>query len=240
MEIVKQEVEIPAAAGTMPGYLARPATGGPYPTVFVIMEAFGLNHNIRHLTDRLAAEGFVALAPNLYYRLPNNVVGYNELPAALRLMASIKDDEVVSDVNAAVAYVKQLKGVKPKFGITGFCMGGRISFLSAGRIPDIGASVPFYGGGITAPAGGDKAPIDYVSGLKGPVLAFFGGKDAYIPLTDVEKVRAALAKAGKKAEIVVYDDADHGFMCEDRPSFHPVHAKEAWPKMVSFFKENLA
>ncbi|MGH7949086.1 MAG: dienelactone hydrolase family protein, partial [Candidatus Binataceae bacterium] len=84
-----------------------------------------------------------------------------------------------------------------------------------------------------------KAPIEYVEGLRAPVLAFFGGKDAFIPITEVDKFRDALREAGKEAEVVLYADADHGFMCNDRPSHHPTHAKEAWSKAIAFFKKHL-
>ncbi len=240
MDVVKQEIQIADGSQKMPCHLAKPASGGPHPAVIVIMEAFGLNDNIRKITDRFAAEGFVALAPDIYFRQPNNVIGYDDMPNAMRLMQSVKDDEVTGDVQAAVNYLKTLKEVKPKFGITGFCMGGKIAFLTACRVPDIGASAPFYGGGLVTPGGSGKAPIDYVEGLKAPVLAFFGGKDAFIPMDQVEKFKYTLQKADKQVEVIVYADADHGFMCDERPVYHPAHAKEAWEKTVAFFKKNLA
>jgi carboxymethylenebutenolidase len=241
METIRQEVTVSTAGGKMPCYVARPAGGGPYPSLVVVMEAFGLNQNIRNITDRFAAEGFVAISPNLYFRSPDNVVGYDNLPGAIKLMQSLTDDQIVADMTAAIDYVKTLKEAKPKFGTTGFCMGGRIAFLTAVHNPDVYAAAPFYGGGMTrAGQPGGKAPTDYAANLKGPVLAFFGGKDAFIPVAEVDKFRDALNKAGKPAEVVLYADADHGFMCEERPSFHPEHAREAWPKTVAFFKQNLA
>jgi carboxymethylenebutenolidase len=240
MDVVKQEIQVADGNQKMPCHLARPASGGPHPGVVVIMEAFGLNDNIRGIADRFAAEGFVAIAPDIYFRQPNNVCGYNDLPNAMRLMQSVTDDEVTGDVQAAINHLKSLKEVKPKFGITGFCMGGKIAFLTACRIPDIGASAPFYGGGMVTPGASGKAPIDYVSGLKAPVMAYFGGKDAFIPMDQVEKFKSTLQKAGKQAEVTVYEDADHGFMCNERPVYHPSHAKEAWQKTVAFFKQHLA
>jgi carboxymethylenebutenolidase len=240
MEIVSQEVSVPAGAQPMPAHLARPAAGGPYPALVVVMEAFGLNNNIKRIADRFAAEGFVAIAPNLYFRQPNNTVGYGDLPGAFRLMGTLKDDQVVADMSAAIDYLKKLKEVRPTFGTVGFCMGGRISFLTACRNPEVKATVPFYGGGmVKSRQPGTKAPIEYVEGLRASVLAFFGGKDAFIPLGEVDEFRDALKKAGKPHEIVFYPDADHGFMCDERPSFHQAHAKEAWSKTVAFFKEHL-
>ena len=240
MEIVKQEITVPTGSEKMPCYVARPAAGGPYPGLAVVMEAFGLNGNIRSLADRFAGEGFVVISPNLYFRQPNNVVGYDDLPGAIKLMGSLTDDGLAADMTAALNFLKGQKDVKEKFGATGFCMGGRVAFLTAVRNPDVYASVPFYGGGMTrAGQPGGKAPVDDAANLKGPVLAYFGGKDAFIPVTEVDKFRDALNKAGKAAEIVLYADADHGFMCNERPSHHPEHAKEAFAKTVAFFKKNL-
>ena len=240
MEIVTQELTVKSGNESMPCHLARPASGGPYPAIVVVMEAFGLNANIRKITDRLAAEGFVTISPNLYFRQPDNVVGYDNLPGAIKLMGSLNDDQIAADMAAAINYVKTLKEAKPKFGTTGFCMGGRVAFLTAVRNGDVYATAPFYGGGMTRPGQpGGKAPVDDAANLKGPVLAFFGGKDAFIPVTEVDKFRDALRKAGKSPEVVLYGDADHGFMCDERPSYHPEHAKEAWAKTVAFFKHNL-
>jgi carboxymethylenebutenolidase len=225
----------------MPCYVARPAAGGPYPGLVVVLEAFGLNGNIRSLADRFAAEGFAVISPNLYFREPNNVVGYDDLPGAIKLMGSLTDDRIAGDMTAAINFLKAQQGVKPKFGTTGFCMGGRVAFLAAVRNGDVYASAPFYGGGMTrAGQPGGKAPVDDAANLKGPVLAYFGGKDAFIPVTEVDKFRDALNKAGKPAEVVLYADADHGFMCDERPSYHPEHAKEAFAKTVAFFRKNLS
>ncbi len=241
MEVVSQEVNVRTGGENMPSHLARPSSGGPYPALVVVMEAFGLNAHIKSITDRFAAEGFVAIAPNLYFRQDDNVVGYNDLPGAFRLMGSIKDDQIVADMGAAIDHLKGLKQVRPNFGTTGFCMGGRIAFLTACRDVRVKATAPFYGGGIVSSRQpGVKPPIEYVAGLRGPVLAFFGGKDAFIPLAEVDKFRDALKAAGKEDEVVLYGDADHGFMCDDRPSYHPTHAKEAWTKTIAFFKSHLS
>ncbi len=240
MEVVSEQVTVQSGNERLPAHLARPASGGPYPGLVVVMEAFGLNDHIKSITNRFAGEGFVAIAPNLYFRQANNVVAYSDLPGAFRLMGSITDDQVVSDMGAAVAYLKARKEAKPAFGTVGFCMGGRAAFLTACRNPEVKATAPFYGGGmVSSRQPGVKAPIDYVDGLRAPVLAFFGGKDAFIPLPEVDKFRDALKQAGKPAEVVFYPDADHGFMCDDRPSHHPVHAKEAFAKTIAFFKQNL-
>jgi carboxymethylenebutenolidase len=240
MEIVRQEIEIPTGQERMSCHIARPASGGPYPALVVVMEVFGLNDNIRKLADRFAGEGFVTLAPHLYFRVPGkNVVGYSEMPEAFKLAASLNDDQVVADMGACIDYLKTQKDVKPKFGVVGFCMGGRITFLTACRNSAVDAAVPFYGGGMVTAQAGRKAPIEYVNQLRAPVLAFFGGKDAFIPAADVEKFRSETQRAAKAVEVVLYPDADHGFMCDERPSFHPTHSKQAWGRAVEFFKHNL-
>jgi len=240
MEVASQQVNVKTGSESMPCHLARPTSGGPYPGVVVVMEAFGLNEHIKTITNRFAAEGFVAIAPNLYFRQPNNVVGYNDLPGAFKLMGSISDDQVVTDMGAAINLLKTHPNVKPKFGTVGFCMGGRIAFLTACRNSAVNATAPFYGGGMVSSRQPNvKAPIEYVSGLRAPVLAFFGGKDAFIPIAEVDKFRDALKAADKPAEVVFYPDADHGFMCDDRPSHHPQHAREAWTKTIAFFNQHL-
>ena len=241
MEIVKQEVMVKTGSESMPCHLARPAAGAPYPALIVVMEAFGLNNQMRNITDRFAAEGFVAISPNLYFRQQDDVVGYDNLNGAIKLMQTLTDDQIVADMTATINYVKTLKEVNQKIGTTGFCMGGRIAFLTAARNSDVLAAAPFYGGGMTrAGQPGGKAPTDYAANLKGPVMAFFGGKDAFIPMAEVDKFRDFLNQAGKPAEIVLYADADHGFMCEERSSFNPERAREAWAKTVAFFMQHLS
>lgn len=240
MESVSELVDIDRGTGSMKCYLARPATAGPHPALIVAMEAWGLNDQIKRIADRFAREGFVAIVPDLYFRQPDNVADYNDLAKGFRLMATLKDDEFVADMGAALLYLKGRKDVSGKFGTTGFCLGGAVSFVTAGRNPEVNAAAPFYGAGmLITPGPGGRARSEYVSGLKAPVLGFFGGLDAFIPASEVEKLREVLSKEHKQAEIVLYPDADHGFMNEDRPSYHPVHAAEAWQKTIAFFNAHL-
>ena len=226
-------VRITTPDGEMSGFLARPGGDGKYPAVLVIMEAFGLNQHIRDVATRIAGEGYVALAPDVYYRQPNAVVGYDQLPDAIRLMTSLRDDSIVSDISAAVAYLQAQAFVRgDRIGITGFCMGGRISFLSACTIPAIKAAAPFYGGGI----GG---LLDQAGGISCPMLLFFGDQDAFIPNDEVEKIKATLARLNKTAEVVVYPGAPHGFFCNERDSYRPDAAKDAWDRLGAFFTKHL-
>lgn len=240
MEIISEQVNVFRGSETMLCHLARPVDGGPYAAVVVAMEAWGLNDQIKRIANRFAAEGFVAIVPDLYFRQPDNVVAYNDLPKAFRLMATIKDDEFVADMGAAIEYLRRRKEVKPSFGTVGFCMGGTVSFVTACRNPDVKATSPYYGAQmLAAPQSGDRPRSEYVPALRAAVLGFFGGLDAFIPAADVKRLREVLREAGKQAEIVLYPDADHGFMNEDRPSYHPIRATEAWTKTLSFFKAHL-
>src|SRR5438093_9435475 len=144
-------IEVPTPAGSMPAFLARPAGDRPAPAVLVIMEAFGLNAHIEDVARRIAAEGYVALAPDLYWRGgKGRAVGYDQLPEAIALMQSLNEADVVTDLQSAVAALESDPRVRAdRIGITGFCMGGRVSFLAACELPDeIKASAPYYGGGI--------------------------------------------------------------------------------------------
>jgi len=201
--------------------------------VLVIQEAFGLNNHIREVTQRIAAEGYVALAPDLYWRGgKGRSVAYEDLGQAISIMQTLKDPEIVTDVGSAIAWLEKQSSVRAdRIGITGFCMGGRVSYLVACELPDkIRAAAPFYGGGI---------PIDKTAKLKAPVLAFFGEKDGFIPLEFVEQLRNEATKQKKQVEIVVYPGADHGFFCNERGSYNPAAAADAWERLSKFFATHL-
>lgn len=233
MDVQTEMIEVPATGGTMPAFVARPEAGSPAPAVLVIQEAFGLNGHIKDVARRIAGEGYVALAPDLYWRGgKNRTVGYDQLPAAIGLMQSINDKDVIADLRSAVAHLEKQPSVRAdRIGITGFCMGGRVSFLAACEVPDkLKASVPFYGGGI---------PVEKTEKLGCPVLAFFGEKDAFIPLDSVERLKAEAKRHGKQVEVVVYPGADHGFFCDERGSYNPAAAKDAWERLKKFFAAHL-
>jgi len=217
----------------MPAFLARPKGGAPAPGVLVIQEAFGLNDHIKDVARRIAGEGYIALAPDLYWRGgKGRTARYDQLPEAIGLMQSLKDPEIVSDVGSAVAYLEKQAFVRAdRIGITGFCMGGRVAYLAACELPDkIKASVPFYGGGI---------PVEKTAKLKCPVLAFFGEKDAFIPLASVEQLKAEAKRHQKAVEVVVYPGADHGFFCNERASYQKAAAEDAWARLKKFFAAHL-
>lgn len=233
MGVQTSMIEIQTPDGPMQAQLAKPDGAGPHPAVLVIMEAFGLNGHIKDVAQRIAAEGYVTLAPDVYHRSGAlKTAGYDDLPTALQLMGALTDDGIVRDVGAAIATLEKDASVKPdRIGITGFCMGGRISFLAAAALPDkIKASAPFYGGGI---------PVDRTATVKAPVLAFFGDDDPFIPMDAVRALEGEAKKHGKQVETVVYPKAPHGFFCNERDSYRPEAAKDSWEKLKAFFAKHL-
>jgi carboxymethylenebutenolidase len=224
---------IASPAGALPAYLARPGGAAPAPAVIVVQEAFGLNAHIKDVADRIAAEGYNAVAPDMFWRGgAGRTAGYDQLPQALQLMGELRDDTIVQDVGAVVGWLQAQPFVRrDRIGITGFCMGGRVSYLAACAVPDgIAAAAPFYGGGI---------PIERTDGLRAPVLAFFGDQDAFIPMDQVHKLKKEAQRLGKTVEIVVYPGAPHGFFCNERDSYRPDAAKDAWTRLTRFFAQHL-
>src|SRR6266481_79934 len=186
MEITSGMVQAQGEAGALPAFLARPTAAGKHPGVVVVQEAFGLNAHIKDVASRLAREGYAALAPDLYYRETNAVVGYDNLQEAIRLMMGLADDKIVKDMGGAITYLQQQPFVRAeRIGVTGFCMGGRVTFLTACMNPAVKAAVPFYGGGIGNVQPSErtpKAPLDSAEKLSAPLLLFFGENDPFIPL----------------------------------------------------------
>lgn len=233
METRSREIQITTKDGSMAAWLAVPDGAGPFPGVVVSMEAFGLNGHIKSVADRIAREGYVAIAPDFYYRADDRIAEYSDLPKAIGLMSALTDDGILDDVRATIDTLKGRKEVRAdRIGMTGFCMGGRMTFLTACNLP-IQAAAPFYGGGI----GG---LLDQAGGLSCPMVAFFGEKDGFIPLSEVEAVKGKLAELGKEAEVVLYDGADHGFFCEERESYDEAAAGDAWRKVLALFRDHLA
>jgi carboxymethylenebutenolidase len=233
MQVQREKVSIDTPGGPMPAQLARPDTGGPFPAVIVVQEAFGLNAHIEAVATRIAGEGYVTLAPDLFHRGgPGRTARYDDLPTALTLMGELTDEGIGEDVGAAVAFLETQPSVRAdRIGITGFCMGGRVTYLAACALPGkIKAAVPFYGGGI---------PIDRTATLQAPVLAFFGEDDAFIPLDQVRALEAEAKRLGKSVDVVVYPNAPHGFFCEERDSYRPEAAADSWKRLIAFFAKHL-
>ena len=235
MAATGRRVEIAAPDGAMPGYLVEPEGAAPRSAVLVLMEAFGLVPHMERVAERVAGLGYVALAPDLYYRQgPDARASYDELPKAIELMGRLDDDEFLADMGAALGFLHALPSVgDSKVGVTGFCMGGRLSFLLASGLPDeIAASAPFYGGGIAA-------LLDRAERIRCPLHLFFGGQDAFIPQEQVREIDAKLGALGLAYGLDNYPGAQHGFCCDERPEYHDSAAKDAWTKLEAFLTRNL-
>lgn len=245
MEIATERVRIPlAAGGEMGGYLVRPAEGGRRGAVIVYMEIFGINSHIREVVDRVAREGYVALAPDYFHRTgPGIELGYDEagFAAGMKLLGALEAGEMIADARDAIAWLRQRPDVDGRrIGCMGFCIGGHMAYLTACET-DVVAAASFYGGGIAGPKGpGGGAPtVERTPKIRGEITCLFGARDALIPQSQVEAIRAALAKAGVRHHIQVYPDADHGFFCNQRPSFHEPSAADAWRLVKELFDRTL-
>jgi carboxymethylenebutenolidase len=238
MRVDASRIAIEAPDGRMPAFLAEPVGPEKSPAIVVLIEAFGLVSSIESVVRRLADEGYVALAPDLFYReIPNNTASYDDLPRGMELMAGLirRGPRFLADVEAAFDYLTAKETVDPKrFGVTGFCMGGALTFAAACAFPDrVAAAAPFYGGGIVN-------LLDRADRIACPLYLFFGERDAFIPLDEVRRIDARLRELGKDFRIKVYPGADHGFVNEERPSVYDGEAAaDAWSELTRFFAAHL-
>jgi carboxymethylenebutenolidase len=231
------EVQIPTADRAIPAYRATPKDGGPFPVVLVVQEIFGVHEHIKDVCRRLAKAGYFAIAPELYVR-QGDVSKLKNIDEIRPIVAKVPDAQVMSDLDATVAYAGASGGNTDKLGITGFCWGGRIVWLYAAHNPKLKAGVAWYGRLVGEPTElTPKNPVDVAADLKVPVLGLYGGADQGIPLDTVEAMRAACAKAGKTCEIVVFEGAPHAFHADYRPSYRAEPAKEGWAKLLAWFKQ---
>ena len=218
----------------MRAYTAFPGTTGPVPGIILLQEAFGVNHHIRAVADRLAAAGYAVVAPELFHRTaaPGLEIPYSDFASALPHFGAITPEDLTADLQAAHAWLStQALVMADKIGSIGFCLGGRVSFLANAVLP-LAAAVSYYGGGTHLLK--DRAPD-----LHAPHLFFWGGLDAHISPEHVREVTDAVQAAGKPFINAVISYADHGFHCDERPSYHPQAAAEAWALTLAFFNEKL-
>jgi carboxymethylenebutenolidase len=234
------EVKVPVADGSIPAYRAMPAQGGPFPTVLVVQEVFGVHEHIKDLCRRLAKAGYYAIAPELYSRQGNPAAISDTQELIKTIVSKVPDTQVMSDLDAAAAYAKSTgKADTARLAVTGFCWGGRIVWLYAAHNPQLKAAVAWYGS-IDRPRTElqPKYPIDLAAELKAPVLGLYGAADQGIPVETVEKMKDACKVAGKTCEIKIYPDTPHGFNADYRPSYRAEQAKEGWAKMLVWFKDH--
>jgi carboxymethylenebutenolidase len=239
-QIATQTISLNVSDGTsMNAFVARPEGKGKHPGMLVFQEAFGVNGHIRDVCGRIAAEGFVALAAELYHRTAPGFEGrYDDLEPAIAQARALTEAGLEADVRAAHQALVADPGVDGgRIVSIGFCMGGRVSFLADAVLP-LKASISFYGGGI-APSQMGPDLLGRAMDLHGPILLFWGGRDKHIGVEQPRAVADALRAAGKTYVNVEFSDADHGFFCDARSSYHPGAAAQGWALSLAFLKERL-
>ncbi|MBW2230304.1 MAG: dienelactone hydrolase family protein [Deltaproteobacteria bacterium] len=245
MSLHTEKVEIPLQdSARMGGYLARPEGRDALPGVIVYMEIFGINSHIRGVTEKIASEGFVALAPDYFHRTgPGIELGYNDAGMAegMKHLGGLQADQMISDAQASIDFLDARQDVRGKgIGAMGFCIGGHMAYLTACET-NVAAAAAYYGGGIAAPRGpgGGVSTVSRTSKIKGRIHCYFGGQDSMIPIDQVDAIRRALEDAATRHDVHVYADADHGFNCDQRATWHEASSKDAWARTVALFNEEL-
>ena len=241
--IVTKSVQIPNNDLEIAAYLAKPQTLGNYPAIIVLQEIFGVNDHIKDVTQKIAQEGYIAIAPALYQRqAPDFAIGYTpeEVNLGRQYKTQTQAKELLSDIQATIHYLYQMPEVKfTGVGIVGFCFGGHVAYLAA-TLKDIRATASFYGAQIVNWCPGEDEPtIKRTKDITGTIYAFFGTVDPLIPNEQVDRIAAELEKQQIDHQIYCYKEASHGFMCDRRDSYNSDAAKDAWQKMLDLFSQKL-
>lgn len=237
------EQDIPVGSFNMPAYISRPEkASGLLPIVIVASEIFGVHEYIADTTRRFAKLGYLAIAPEFFTRAgdPNTFGTIAEIQS--NIVAKTPDTQVLGDLKAAIAWAGKNGGDLKKVGVTGFCWGGRITWLAA-TMPEVKAGVAWYGRLVgDKTANNPRQPVEIAADLKAPVLGLYGSADTGIPLDTVEQMKAALAKASsnpaaKASKFEIYPDAPHAFHADYRNTYREGPAKDGWAKCLTWFKQ---
>ncbi|WP_394778706.1 dienelactone hydrolase family protein [Undibacterium sp.] len=232
MTTTSRWISIPAQNGNFEGYLARPK-GGTGPAVIIIQEIFGVNSHIRSVADQYAADGYVALAPDIFWRAQLRAeltYAGDDYQTALELMKKTDPQLAVADISAAAKVLRALPEVTGKIAAIGYCFGGRLAYLSAAQ-GSIDLGVAYYGGGI-------QAHLDLTTSIKVPMLFHYAGLDTHIPVTVADDLRERFA-GRDDVEVFTYPNADHGFNCSDRGSYNQHASALAHGRTLTFMGEQL-
>jgi len=235
--LVAGDIKVPVADGALPAYAARPEGVGPFPTVVVIEEIFGVHEYIKDICRRFAKLGYLAVAPELYARIADLSKMTDAGEIVRDVISKAPDATVLSDLDSTVAWAMANHGDPARLGVTGFCRGGRDVWLFAEHNASLKAAVAWYG-----PVVSPTSPIqpttasEHADALKCPLLGLYGGKDPSIKVADVEAAAAKARAAGKSVEIVVYPNSAHAFHADYRPSYVKADAEDGWARMLAFFK----
>ncbi len=232
LSIQTDRVELKVSDGsTMAAYVARPSGAAKCPGIMIFQEAFGVNSHIRNVTDRVAREGFVGIAPELFHRTAPGFEGdYANFQPAMQHIRAMTTQGLEADLRATFDWLANFRQVNAELiHAMGFCMGGRVSFLANSILP-LKSAISYYGGGIAPEL------LPRASALHAPMLFFWGGKDQHIPPAQRRAVVDALSAAGKPYINVEFSEADHGFHCDERPSYHARSARLAWGMTLEFVR----
>ena len=259
MEINTSQVQILNNGLLIDAYLAQPADEGNFAAVIVFQEIFGVNNNIRDITELIAKQGYIAIAPAMFQRIaPGFEFGFSQEDSGfsqeayrlgLEYYQQVKYQEIFSDIEATISYVKNLPNLKTDtIGCIGFCFGGHVAYMAA-TLPDIKATASFYGGGITQPSYGEEIPtVNRTSAIQGTIYTFFGNNDSLISQEDNQKIEAELNKHNTNHRVFRYD-AGHGFFggffidkypfLAQNPNINREAAIDAWNNVLELFENNL-
>ena len=239
--LVEGMLTFPTGDIAMNAYRARPAGRKNAPVVLVVQEIFGIHEWIRDTTRRFAHAGYYAIAPDMFQRQGDPTKAPDIKTLFETIVSKVPDAQVMADLDRAAAFAGTDGGNAKKLGITGFCWGGRITWLYANHNPALKAGVAWYGRLVGPPTAlQPKHPIDVAAALKAPVLGLYGALDKGIPVSDVEKMNAALKAAKDPGFIRLFEGADHGFLADYRPSFNEPAATEGWADALKWFGRHLA
>ena len=240
--LVAGEVTIKVGDFDLPAYRARPEGDGRFPIVVVVSEIFGVHEHIADVARRFAKLGYLAVAPELFVRQGDAKATSDVNTLFATIISKVPDAQVMADIDASVAWAKANGGDAARLGITGFCWGGRITWLYAAHNPALKAGVAWYGRlvGATSPLQ-PAFPVDVVERLHAPVLGLYGGADTGIPLETVERMKAALAQgsdAARRSQFVVYPHAQHAFHADYRPNYDEAAARDGWQRCLDWMRAN--
>lgn len=232
------QITIETIDGPMPSYAASPA-GTARGAIVVVQEAFGVTAHIESIADRLAENGWQAIAPAFFHRQGSPVIAYDDFDSVMPVMGKLSAEGLAVDVAAGFDHLEGAGFAPARIGVVGFCMGGSVTFYAATSRP-VGAAVTFYGGGVAAGRFGFPALADAAPSLRAPWLGLYGDQDHTIPVEQVETLRQQAARSPVATEVVRYPDAGHGFNCDDRETFAPDAAADAWSRMLGWLGGRLA
>jgi carboxymethylenebutenolidase len=235
--LVVGEVTVPVGSFKMPAYRAAPAGKSNAPVILVVSEIFGVHEHIADIARRFARQGYFAVAPELFAR-QGDPGAYGEIAKLMaEVVAKAPDAQVLADLDATVAWARGQGAAADKLGITGFCWGGRVTWMYAAHNPALSAGVAWYGPVARAYHPGDRTPVEVAARIKAPMLGLYGGADGGIPNDTVQAMRDALKAAGHtKSEIVLYPDTPHAFHADYRPTYRKEQADDAWKRCLAWFR----